>query len=238
MEPLAVLGIDPSSSYVGLALLVADGIRSELRVLRSLRIGDDPVGDLRSAFEVDAWGSIDVVVAERVPKTARADTGRQGVQGAIGWSQGWIAGLAVAAALGRVHHEPAGHYTYAEPSEWRPAMLAAASKASGRPMMAPSRRLLGPRTTSQQIREAWKAAACIAVCAMWPDPYRALCDDARSRARTSREEWQLAGVSDACEAAGIALWGLQAVQRPHPFADRLRQAQASRAHGKRGRRVR
>lgn len=57
---------------------------------------------------------------------------------------------------------------------------------------------------SLDMRTRWKRAACRFVAQLWPDPYAALVADARSRARTERPDWELAGVPDACEAVGIA----------------------------------
>lgn len=64
------------------------------------------------------------------------------------------------------------------------------------------------RTDAERIRDEWKAVACRFVASLWPDKYSALVAGASSRAANIREDHQLAGVADACEAVGVALWGL------------------------------
>jgi len=55
------------------------------------------------------------------------------------------------------------------------------------------------------VRAAWKSWACEIVHRLHPEPYSRLVTDARSRARTAKDDHQLSGVSDACEAFGIAI---------------------------------
>lgn len=59
-----------------------------------------------------------------------------------------------------------------------------------------------------EIRDAWKATACRFVARWCPTQYAALVQDARSRARDEHPDHRLQGVSDGCEAVGIALHGL------------------------------
>jgi hypothetical protein len=54
-------------------------------------------------------------------------------------------------------------------------------------------------------RQEWKRLACRLVSIHWPDPYRALVADARSRARSEKQDHELSGVADACEAVWIGL---------------------------------
>lgn len=58
------------------------------------------------------------------------------------------------------------------------------------------------------VRAEWKKVACRFVEHFWPDQYSQLVADARSRATTvGKPDHELAGVSDACEAVGITVWG-------------------------------
>lgn len=64
------------------------------------------------------------------------------------------------------------------------------------------------QSEAEAVREAWKATACRFVAHFWPGIYEALCAPARERAHTNPPDHRLAGVSDACEAVGVALFGL------------------------------
>jgi hypothetical protein len=234
------LGIDPGSTYTGLAVVRASAATRlpVLLHLAAVRMGADPLQDLRRAFAAAPMEDVDRIVVERAPKTARKDTGRQGVQGMIGWSQGYIAGLATMAAWAatgdnRGPSSPGPAYSYAEPSAWRPVMLAASARA-GKLLQEP-RRSAGDH---DDVRNAWKAAACAFVAHAYPEPYAALVADARSRARTAKHDWELMGVPDACEAVGIALHGL--VDRAQPTGlqkavDAAKATQRKRAATRRGR---
>lgn len=62
------------------------------------------------------------------------------------------------------------------------------------------------RDPAEEIRDAWKLLACDGIAHFFPILFAELVTDARSRARDkTKEPWQLAGVSDACEAAWIAI---------------------------------
>ncbi len=73
--------------------------------------------------------------------------------------------------------------------------------------------VLVPRGMSEAeaIRDAWKETACRFVARFWPEQYQAVVSDARSRAKTASADHRLGGVSDACEAVGIAIHGLAQV---------------------------
>lgn len=58
--------------------------------------------------------------------------------------------------------------------------------------------------TPDEVRDQWKRVACQWAKHRWPDSYRRLVVEARRSARTDRPDHQLAGVPDACEAAGVA----------------------------------
>lgn len=212
-----VLGIDPGSTYTGLAVVEwpTQGEfvirRANLLHFTAIRLGDDPLWALHDHFEHpvnrQVYQLVRKIVVERVPKTARKDTGRQGVQGGLGWANGFMAGLAVATVRsGLAGGLPYGVVSYesAEPIVWRPFMLAASARAGK--VIPPPRR--APGWTHDDVRNAWKAAACAFVAHAYPEPYKELVADARSRARTAKHDWELAGVPDACEAVGIAVYGL------------------------------
>lgn len=57
-------------------------------------------------------------------------------------------------------------------------------------------------------RREWKKLACRLVAALWPAPYAAMVSAAAARARTEKEDVDLSGVSDACEAVWIAVSAL------------------------------
>lgn len=227
-----VLGIDPGSDYTGLAWMTlgADG-RPRLLHLVAVRLGTAPVERLAAALHSGPV-AIDRVVVERAPKTARADTGRGKVQGTIGWGLGFSSGLALGLAL---HHSAQGPFRTphlaVEPSEWRPAMLAASARA-GKLLQAPRR---APGWSPDDVRDAWKATACTYVGHAFPTAFQALVDDARARARTATHAWQLAGVPDACEAVGIALYGLATPKGPLGRAMDQKAARALSSVRRRGR---
>lgn len=59
------------------------------------------------------------------------------------------------------------------------------------------------------VRDGWKANACAFVQRFAPDPYAVLVEQARGRAkRQGLKDHELSGVPDACEAVGIALYGV------------------------------
>jgi predicted lipoprotein with Yx(FWY)xxD motif len=60
-------------------------------------------------------------------------------------------------------------------------------------------------TPDEWRRDEWKRLACTAVAHRWPTLYAAVVEDARGRARSQKPDHRLAGVADACEAAGVAL---------------------------------
>lgn len=72
-----------------------------------------------------------------------------------------------------------------------------------------------PRGTSEAdaIREAWKETACRFVARFWPAQYTEIVAAARTRAKVAQPDHRLGGVADACEAVGIALYGLAQVSR-------------------------
>ncbi len=75
---------------------------------------------------------------------------------------------------------------------------------------APSATKSEAATDADDIRDAWKALSCSFVRHFWPTQYRYLVDGARSRSRTAgTPDHKLAGVSDACEAVGIAFYSLE-----------------------------
>ena len=57
-------------------------------------------------------------------------------------------------------------------------------------------------------RREWKKLACRLVAALWPAPYADLVARAAARARTEKEDVDLSGVNDACEAVWIAVSAL------------------------------
>ena len=67
-----------------------------------------------------------------------------------------------------------------------------------------------PRGMSEAdaIRDAWKQTACLFVARFYPDRWASLVIKARERAKMKQLDHHLAGVADACEAVGIALYGL------------------------------
>lgn len=69
-------------------------------------------------------------------------------------------------------------------------------------------------SAAESVRDAWKATACRFVEQLALGAYMELVADARSRARAAdMPDHQLVGVSDACEAVGIALYGLHTIAR-------------------------
>lgn len=222
---MIILGIDPGGAYTGLAVVAGQASRPTLLHLAAIRIGSDQFKSLRDGIACIGH-PLDRVVAERVPKTARKDTGRSKVQAVIGSGTGYIAGLATAIAV-LSNGTPGATSGRVEPSEWRPSMLAAAARAGK--LIQPPRR--APGWGPDDVRDAWKAAACAFVAHAYPQPYKRLVDDARSRARTAKHDWELAGVPDACEAVGIAIHGLMVPLGPNALVEAAKASRARRAMG-------
>lgn len=70
----------------------------------------------------------------------------------------------------------------------------------------PSCAAISAKSPADLVRDEWKRLACEVIAHHYPDPFRTLELDARSRARDhAKQAWQLVGVPDACEAAGVAI---------------------------------
>lgn len=141
------LGIDASTSHVGLALLrERPGGRAELLQLGSVR-GDGVEGvraqAQRVAVVVSGWAeTLDLdltdcrVRIERAPRTARGDV-QHGKQAALGWALGYVAGVVEVVLDRSIHDLRAAELV--EVRDWRANMLELSSR-WGRPATKPSRK--------------------------------------------------------------------------------------------------
>ncbi len=77
----------------------------------------------------------------------------------------------------------------------------------GCPECEASTRKAGPRgmTADEWKRDEWKRIACLFVGTLWPEFYGVLLAGPRERAKSVKPDHRYAGVSDACEAVGIAV---------------------------------
>lgn len=161
---MLALGIDASTSHVGLAVVRGrpEG-RAELLCLASVR--GDGVEGVRTQVSgvlavVGGWYA-DLglegarVRIERAPRTARGDV-QHGKQAALGWALGYVAGVIEARLeCSAMRLQPA---ELVEVRDWRASMLAL-STAWGRPAIPPSRGAARPAERIEQIARIVRAAS-------------------------------------------------------------------------------
>ena len=256
---MRVLGVDPGSEHVGLAVRVNDEVvyLGAVRMLPELHRSWARIDDVLTRYQ-----GFDAVLIERPPPTVRADV-EHGPQAVIGYAIGRVTGAVESWCWSRGIVPQ-----LVDVSTWRDAMLVDANRrglrlvkpsrhavpdrgnaparfdaftvkqtpgtggATGRPpsfdleytacghrhvagsfdqlaaarrahptcaICSPAAKPAGPA----DVRERWKEAACAYANLVAPSAYRALVEHTRSRAKTIRHDWQLAGVADACEALGL-----------------------------------
>ena len=122
--PFPVLGIDPSSSYTGIALLDASGVRyvAGVRMFSGKPMRSARERTIPAVREACAIARPQLVVVEKPPGTARKDT-NHARQGDIGWKVGVAGALAIAELV--LDGTPV---VFVEVGPWRKTMLEVAAR--------------------------------------------------------------------------------------------------------------
>jgi hypothetical protein len=264
-KPLrVVIGIDPGSSYTGLAMAANDQRDPALRLKRMVRqpMSEDIVASARKVVQVlldwlasdvsdtETYDAVEVWI-EQCPPTAREDV-NHGQQGKIGFAQGRLVGL----IEGMLSVHRGIRVRLVQVQDWRvtlkalsialpppPAAPAPSQRASafdltrsasgmirtwkvcGHTDTVPFDKILvaapttcpacaqtqgKQRTRAEAVRDDWKHLACRFIGEAAPALYQAVVAQAEARAHVPHKApWTLMGVPDACEAACIALHGLE-----------------------------
>lgn len=190
-----VIGVDASSSCIGLARLDGDGV--QIRTVIVLGDGGRTCRERLHPVMSSLRPGVTLVGVEEPPPTSRSTTrrGSQAVVGfGIGRAAGWVessAGLLdLPTVLVPVRTWRATRDRFARPL--RVGMPPGAGDVEG--------------DETERRRDREKAFGYALASRLWPDAVEALVEAARRRAvGKDQQPWRFAGVEDGCEAALIAL---------------------------------